>query len=192
MKRPAKPAPGRARRALALLCRLALGATLLASAVALHLPAPSGVSGQRQADVRGVWTGFGRLARALGGLLPDVDTELSLDWIGGGDKVIHFALFFALALFWTSARALSRTLGRRSALTIFCVLALYAAVGEAAQALEGRIADVGDWVANVIGAAIGVGAVWIAWRALRRSSKPEPAAPPDAHAELDPDARRPS
>ena len=156
------------RRAAIWILRGALGLTLLVTAVVLHLPGPSGVSGAAQEDVRGVWQMAGRVGHAVASHLPDIP-----DFLGPlfSDKTIHLGLFVALSFLWASARALGRSLDRRGAWIVFGGLALYAGVGEWAQGLEGRIADPWDWVANLVGAAIGTVAVGLGAAAVRAQRK---------------------
>jgi len=77
------------------------------------------------------------------------------------DKVVHAALFAALALTGRWA-GISRTV-------LVAVLVLYAAVSEVVQGLIGRDAAVGDWIADVLGVLLAL-VVW-EWLA-RRSGRP--------------------
>ncbi|TFV82710.1 VanZ family protein [Blastococcus sp. CT_GayMR16] len=69
----------------------------------------------------------------------------------GVDKLVHGALFAALALTgrWSG-------IGR---VVLVPVLVLYAAVSEVLQGMIGRDATVGDWIADVVGVLIGI-LVW--------------------------------
>jgi hypothetical protein len=69
----------------------------------------------------------------------------------GVDKLVHAALFAALALTGRWA-GIGRTV-------LAPVLVLYAAVSEVLQGMIGRDAAVGDWVADVVGLLLGL-LVW--------------------------------
>jgi hypothetical protein len=69
----------------------------------------------------------------------------------GVDKLVHGALFAALALTGRWA-GIGRTV-------LAPVLVLYAAVSEVLQGMIGRDAAVGDWVADVVGLLLGL-LVW--------------------------------
>ena len=66
----------------------------------------------------------------------------------GVDKLVHGALFAALALTGRWA-GIGRTV-------LAPVLVLYAAVSEVLQGMIGRDAAVGDWVADVVGLLLGL------------------------------------
>lgn len=138
--------------------------------VATHLPAPRAV-GDSEADprrqaVRSVWGGLKDAGRAVADTLPDVpDTGSALDWIPG-DAVLHFLLFLPPALF--ASLALGSRSGARGAAKVLVAFAAWAALDELSQGLTGRDAELGDWVANVLGALTGVLAVQAVWAARRR------------------------
>ena len=69
----------------------------------------------------------------------------------GVDKLVHGALFAALALTGRWA-GIGRTV-------LVAVLVFYAAVSEVLQGMIGRDAAVGDWVADVVGLLLGL-LVW--------------------------------
>jgi hypothetical protein len=66
----------------------------------------------------------------------------------GVDKLVHAALFAALALTGRWA-GIGRT-------ALAPMLVLYAAVSEVVQGMIGRDAAVGDWVADVVGLLLGL------------------------------------
>jgi VanZ family protein len=79
----------------------------------------------------------------------------------GSDKVAHLAAFAGLgflAALWLSL-AVKLTVGR--SLLLLAVLTVYGAFDEWLQQFVGRFTDFDDWVANVAGAAIGIGVVWV-------------------------------
>ncbi len=74
-----------------------------------------------------------------------------------GDKVIHAAAYFVLAALggWIALRR-GRPLGWHWVLFWVAVYAAYAAADELLQDLVGRNSDLGDWLADVIGASAGL------------------------------------
>lgn len=96
---------------------------------------------------------------------------LGLDWtreperfppLLGWDKLVHFALFFGLAL---QCRRSASAAGIRSWWLVVLVCAGYGAVLEGCQSLTGRSADPLDALADALGAVAFVG--WAAWRERR-------------------------
>ena len=77
----------------------------------------------------------------------------------GVDKLVHGALFAALALTGRWA-GIGRTV-------LAPVLVLYAAVSEVLQGMIGRDAAVGDWIADVAGLLLGL-LIW-QWASDRRT-----------------------
>lgn len=157
------------RRAVIAVLRVLLCGAIAIELFVLHFPGPSGVSdGEAREDVRGAWHLFARVARAGGELVP-----AALDPLIDGvfdDKAIHFALFFPLALLWASIRRLKRSLDARGGALVFGVLSAYAGAGELAQSFGGRVPELGDWIANVIGAAAGVLAAFAGAELVRRGA----------------------
>ena len=150
------------RRFFVLCTRLSIAFWIAVTMVVLHVPGPSGFESEStQESVRGAWASAGSVASSLGALVPDILDPLF------DDKTIHFGLFFVLAALFALERVLVRRLDRRSAAAIMAGLMLYAAGGEALQGAMGRIADLGDWVANVLGVLAGFAAVASA-RGLKR------------------------
>ena len=74
--------------------------------------------------------------------------------VRGGDKVVHAALYGGLA--WLIARAEPRLVRRATSLALVLVaLSAFAAVDEWHQLfIPGRSADVADWLADTVGAAL--------------------------------------
>ena len=140
----------------------ALGLELLA----LHFPTPSGVDEASRADVRGAWAVAGRVGRAGGRFIPDALDPLF------DDKAAHFLLFLPLGMLIAIERRLHGPLTLRMAGALVLGLGLYAALGEASQAIGGRYAEVGDWVANALGGLVGIALVVIGTRAPRRPAAP--------------------
>ena len=78
----------------------------------------------------------------------------------GSDKLVHFIAFAALAL------PLART-GRFGLMPVFIGASAYGGIIELIQPSFNRSADVNDWVADVVGVALGVGC-GLLYRHLRR------------------------
>lgn len=73
------------------------------------------------------------------------------------DKTLHFVAFAILGylLSWV---LFGRTKSfANHALTVIAIIAVYAAVDELLQIPVGRVCDFQDWVADMIGAAVGLG-----------------------------------
>ena len=125
--------------------------------------------------MRGVWLAAAEAARQLGAWVPDVVVELARPI--ASDKTIHLAISLALAWLWLAARAVDEGTSRRATTVVVAVLVVYAAVGEVVQGVTGRIADVGDVVANAAGAVLGAAAVhagvWLWRRYWMPSSQPK-------------------
>ena len=165
------------RRRVTWALRTTLAATWAVAAVVTHLPSPSG-SGDDPATreaVRGIWLSAADAARQLGAFVPDLIVELARPI--ANDKSIHLGISFALAALWLGSRAVAKGTTRRATALVVSVLVIYAAVGEMLQGVTGRIADVGDVVANAAGAALGAAAVhaivWLCYRYWIPSSQPK-------------------
>ena len=78
----------------------------------------------------------------------------------GSDKLVHFIAFAALAF------PLART-GRFGLLPVFLAASAYGGAIELIQPSFNRSADFNDWVADVVGVALGIGC-GLLYRRLRR------------------------
>ena len=78
----------------------------------------------------------------------------------GSDKLVHFIAFAALAF------PLART-GRLGLVAVFIGASTFGGLIELIQPTFNRSADIGDWVADTIGVAIGIGG-GLLYRRLRR------------------------
>ena len=78
----------------------------------------------------------------------------------GSDKLVHFVAFAALAF------PLART-GRIGLLPVFIGASAFGGVIELIQPTFNRSADVNDWIADVVGAALGIGC-GLLYRRIRR------------------------
>ena len=94
----------------------------------------------------------------------------SLPAIAGGDKVVHaimYGILASLALYAWPPR-------RRRPATWLAVLVGVAAIGAADEwhqhYIPGRSADMRDWMADAVGALIGLALTWIVMAPRRRES----------------------
>ena len=78
----------------------------------------------------------------------------------GSDKLVHFIAFAALAF------PLART-GRLGLVVVFIGASAFGGLIELIQPTFNRSADLGDWVADTVGAVIGISAALL-YRRLRR------------------------
>ena len=81
----------------------------------------------------------------------------------GSDKLVHFIAFAALAF------PLART-GRFGLLPVFIGASAFGGAIELIQPSFNRIADVNDWIADVVGVVIGIGC-GLLYRRLRNHSQ---------------------
>ena len=97
--------------------------------------------------------------------LADVVIRAPVSWL---DKLVHGALYLVLG--WLVGLALCAS-GRRSfgaGMLAVVALAVFALLDEWHQRwLPGRVPNVGDWSADIVGATIGLAAGMIMWNALR-------------------------
>jgi VanZ family protein len=79
---------------------------------------------------------------------------------GANDKVLHLVGYGGLAallLVWRCSRG---PVTIRTIALLWLLIGCYAAFDEITQPIVGRHADVADWIADVVGAAIGLGVTW--------------------------------
>ena len=80
----------------------------------------------------------------------------------GGDKVIHFIAYFALALLGTrSALSRGRALTRGWLVRWLIIYAAYCAADELLQGPVNRTPSITDWVADVVGAWAALGMAYV-------------------------------
>ena len=79
----------------------------------------------------------------------------------GSDKLVHFIAFAALAF------PLART-GRIGLLPVFIGASIFGGAIELIQPSFNRSADINDWVADILGVALGIGG-GLLYRRIRRS-----------------------
>jgi VanZ family protein len=109
----------------------------------------------------GVWAAIILVATSV----PLTEAALRISPFPGLDKVVHGALYAVLgwlvgATLCVSGRCNARVLG-----IALVTIALFAAADEAHQAwLPGRVPMVSDWMADVIGASIGLIMGTVTWR----------------------------
>lgn len=72
------------------------------------------------------------------------------------DKLLHTVAFAVLSFLFALAWSVRRPFGWRQFLAVLAILAIYAAFDETTQPLMRRVADRLDWVADVVGALVGL------------------------------------
>ncbi|MGD9634034.1 MAG: VanZ family protein [Pirellulales bacterium] len=103
------------------------------------------------------------LALVVGTHLPPAAIRVPIERT---DKLLHFSAYaglaFLLAIAWETSTG--RLNGRHLRL-LWMAIALFAVLDEVTQLLVGRDATAGDWLADVLGAALGlvVFRVWQRW-----------------------------
>jgi VanZ family protein len=86
---------------------------------------------------------------------------------GGADKLVHALLYAGLAVLLCAAVSLFRRPSVAVALGVVLVVAVYGALDEWTQTfVPSRTADFWDWVADVVGAALGVAGFFLVRRFL--------------------------
>ena len=103
--------------------------------------------------------------------LPGEEREVRPRRIPHLDKIAHAAAFAGLAVLACVTVAAFRPVTPLILVGIACALALYAAVDEFTQGwVRHRTPDLRDWLADMLGMLAGIGAFFLAWRALGGSS----------------------
>ena len=89
------------------------------------------------------------------------------------DKLEHIAAFALLAVLLCGLGAAFGFKSRTLCIGTFLVIALYGILDEASQALVShRKPDVLDWLADMVGAAVGIAAFWFFCRLRVRAGEP--------------------
>jgi VanZ family protein len=104
-----------------------------------------------------------------------IGTHIPIDRIplhqGSADKAAHLAAFAGLAMIFATTWQLSAgRLMTRHLMWVWIVIAIYGGVEEITQPLVGRVASVWDWLADSIGAALGL----LAFVVIRRVIEAKP------------------
>lgn len=86
------------------------------------------------------------------------------------DKVLHASAFSALAFLLAFTWSLRGPFGLRQCVAVLVIVAAYGALDEATQPLVGRTADVLDWIADIVGASVGLAILLAVRTALRRQA----------------------
>lgn len=87
------------------------------------------------------------------------------------DKTLHFLAYGGLGALLAASLRLLGLVPRHSVWVALIVAAMYGVLDELGQIpVPGRTAELGDWIADVIGATIGAGGWWImAWAVRARA-----------------------
>jgi VanZ family protein len=84
------------------------------------------------------------------------------------DKALHFCGYAGLAFLLSWCWAVRRPLTLKRCLIVLAVLALYGAIDEISQMPVGRDCELGDWLADILGAACGIFVLRLAAAVLRK------------------------
>ena len=90
----------------------------------------------------------------------------------GIDKLLHFGAYFVQATLAAGAVAATGRLGRRNAVILVVVLAVFGGLDELTQPWFSRSAEWLDWLADCLGILLGVGGVLLATRSLTSRNLP--------------------
>lgn len=113
------------------------------------------------------------LAMFVGTHLPG--TPMPPDPQRSWDKVEHVAAFAGLALLLCLAGALWWGASQRLLAAVLGLLALYGLVDEVTQQfLPYRMPDADDWLANMLGAGLGLSLFWLGWGLVPSTPPSEP------------------
>jgi VanZ family protein len=79
---------------------------------------------------------------------------------GHSDKLLHFCAYGGLAVLLLSWRITRGRVSMRQLLLFWLMIGAYGIFDEVTQPLVGRDCDIKDWLADLIGAAIGLAVTW--------------------------------
>ncbi len=96
------------------------------------------------------------LAMFFGTHLPRIPRSLAEQ----SDKLLHFVAYGGLAVLLLGWRASRRVPTLQTVVMLWVLIAVYGLFDETTQPLVGRHCDFGDWIADIIGAAIGLAVTW--------------------------------
>lgn len=98
---------------------------------------------------------------------------------GQSDKVLHCGAYLGLATLLLTWRISRGPVLFRDIVLIWLMIGLYGIFDEVTQPLVGRHADIEDWLADLTGAAIGLGITWpvASWLLKRLPTVPDAAQP---------------
>ena len=96
------------------------------------------------------------LAMFTGTHVPPIHTGVSKNH---RDKLMHFGAYFGLAILLAAVRSLRGRMGQLQYLTTLLILSGYGVIDEFLQQFVSRDPDPLDWLADTVGAAVGL-AVW--------------------------------
>lgn len=90
----------------------------------------------------------------------------------GADKWAHTAAYAGLSFLLAARQATATSLTWKVAARVLLLVAVYGIVDELTQIPVGRHAELGDWLADLRGALVGVGLAAILQAGIDRSSRP--------------------
>lgn len=93
------------------------------------------------------------------------------------DKLLHFVAYGGLAVLLLGWRASRRVPTLQTVVMLWVLIAVYGLFDETTQPLVGRHCDFWDWIADIIGSAIGLAITWpVTLRVIARLRARHPAA----------------
>lgn len=96
------------------------------------------------------------LSMFLGTHIPQVPQSLAQQ----GDKLLHFGAYLGLAVLLLTWRISRGSITIRRLALFWLMIAAYGILDEVTQPLVKRDAEVGDWLADIAGAAVGLLIAW--------------------------------
>lgn len=87
------------------------------------------------------------------------------------DKIAHLGGYGLLGLLVGLSWALWYGYRWLAAIGLLVAIAAHAALDEATQPMFGRYADITDWYADIVGAALGLAAAGLVWKFARKRQK---------------------
>lgn len=136
--------------------RLMLICWILVVVVSMHFPTPDQFADHStsQEQVREGWRILKKIANRLGQVI------VLPEWLDG-DKLLHFLAYFGIAALWGLLLWFQQKWNAKVACWLLLLLAGFAGLDEGLQMFWGRIGELSDWVANLLGAGVGVGGGWL-------------------------------
>lgn len=96
------------------------------------------------------------LSMFFGTHIPQVPQSLAQH----GDKLLHFGAYCGLAILLLTWRISRQSVTLRKLVLFWFMIAAYGIFDEVTQPLVNRDAEVGDWLADITGAAVGLMITW--------------------------------
>jgi VanZ family protein len=97
------------------------------------------------------------------------ETESAWEFLPHQDKAIHVGIYAMMSAIGFGLLKSRGTSSRNAALVTIAFFLIWAGLDEVTQIPVGRHADGFDWLADCLGATLGIGLGWLAWRRGRES-----------------------